>query len=63
MRQPVTMGGSGSGFIYGFVDANYRSDMDKEECVELARNGKCSNVMFGIRYIVVRGDCSVTLYC
>lgn len=33
-RQPVTIGGSGSGYIYGFVDANYRKDMTEAEAVE-----------------------------
>eukprot|EP00640_Fibrocapsa_japonica_P004158 CAMPEP_0113934642 /NCGR_PEP_ID=MMETSP1339-20121228/1939_1 /TAXON_ID=94617 /ORGANISM="Fibrocapsa japonica" /LENGTH=216 /DNA_ID=CAMNT_0000936523 /DNA_START=80 /DNA_END=730 /DNA_ORIENTATION=- /assembly_acc=CAM_ASM_000762 len=32
MRQPVAIGGSGSTYIYGHVDAAYRPGMSKEEC-------------------------------
>ncbi|XP_077510420.1 proteasome subunit beta type-6-like [Amblyomma americanum] len=34
MRQPVAMGGSGSTYLYGYVDANYKSGMTKEECLK-----------------------------
>uniref|UniRef100_A0A4W4DTT7 Proteasome subunit beta n=1 Tax=Electrophorus electricus TaxID=8005 RepID=A0A4W4DTT7_ELEEL len=33
VRQPVSVGGSGSSYIYGFIDSNYRSGMSKEECL------------------------------
>lgn len=33
-NEPVTIGGSGSGYIYGFVDSEYRKDMSEEECVK-----------------------------
>ncbi|XP_054716387.1 proteasome subunit beta type-6-like [Uloborus diversus] len=33
-REPCCIGGSGSGFIYGFTDANYRKGMTQNECVE-----------------------------
>ncbi|KAL2079412.1 hypothetical protein ACEWY4_025156 [Coilia grayii] len=32
-RQPVSVGGSGSTYIYGYVDSNYRTGMSKEECL------------------------------
>lgn len=35
VRQPMTIGGSGSSYLYGMMDASYRKDMGKEECVEL----------------------------
>eukprot|EP00127_Corallochytrium_limacisporum_P003842 Clim_evm56s153 gene=Clim_evmTU56s153 len=38
VRQPFAIGGSGSGYIYGFCDANYKKDMSKEECLEFVRN-------------------------
>ena len=38
MRQNVSIGGSGSTFLYGYVDAHYKKGMSKEECMELARN-------------------------
>lgn len=37
IRQTVTIGGSGSSFIYGFVRENYRENMEKEACVEFAK--------------------------
>lgn len=35
VRQSASIGGSGSSYLYGFVDANYRPGMSKEESVEL----------------------------
>ncbi|KAG7464587.1 hypothetical protein MATL_G00166960 [Megalops atlanticus] len=32
-RQPVSVGGSGSTYIYGYVDSNYKPGMSKEECL------------------------------
>ncbi|XP_023243340.1 proteasome subunit beta type-6-like [Centruroides sculpturatus] len=54
VRQPCAIGGSGSSYIYGFVDANYRPNMDKEECVQfvtralalaMARDGSSGGVI------------------
>lgn len=33
-RQPFAIGGSGSSYVYGFVDAEYRKGMSKEECLK-----------------------------
>ncbi|KAF7987927.1 hypothetical protein HCN44_003790 [Aphidius gifuensis] len=38
VRQPISIGGSGSSYIYGFVDANYKPGMTKEQTVELVQN-------------------------
>ncbi|XP_035464627.1 proteasome subunit beta type-6 [Scophthalmus maximus] len=35
VRQPVSVGGSGSTYIYGFMDANYKTGMTKDQCLEL----------------------------
>lgn len=35
VRQPVSVGGSGSSYIYGFMDANYKPHMNKDQCLEL----------------------------
>ncbi|XP_077366084.1 proteasome subunit beta type-6 isoform X2 [Festucalex cinctus] len=35
VRQPVSVGGSGSSYIYGFMDSNYKVGLNKEQCVEL----------------------------
>ena len=40
VRQSVALGGSGSGYIYGYVDANYREKMSKEECAQFVINGE-----------------------
>jgi len=35
VRQPVSIGGSGSTYIYGFMDSNYKPGMNKEQCLQL----------------------------
>ncbi|XP_071760143.1 proteasome subunit beta type-6 [Centroberyx gerrardi] len=35
VRQPVSVGGSGSTYIYGFMDSNYKPGLNKEQCLEL----------------------------
>ncbi|KAM6949071.1 proteasome subunit beta type-6 [Aplochiton taeniatus] len=35
VRQPVSVGGSGSTYIYGFMDSNYQPGLTKEQCLEL----------------------------
>ena len=42
ISQPVTIAGSGSTYVYGYVDAKYKPNMSKEECLHFATNG---NVM------------------
>lgn len=37
-RQPVALGGSGSTYIWGHMDATYKENMAKEKCVEFVRN-------------------------
>ncbi|ROL45040.1 Proteasome subunit beta type-9 [Anabarilius grahami] len=37
-RQPFAVGGSGSFYIYGFVDAEYRAGMTRQECQEFVIN-------------------------
>merc|ERR1719469_324872 len=36
-RVPIACDGSGSGYISGFLDANYREGMTKAECLEFVR--------------------------
>jgi len=40
VQQSCTIGGSGSSYIYGYVDANFKKDMTKEECAEFVKTGK-----------------------
>lgn len=39
VREKVSIGGSGGTYIHGFVDANYRENMDKEECIKFVATG------------------------
>jgi len=38
-RLPVAIGGSGSTYLYGYVDANYKPGMKKDECLKFISNG------------------------
>ncbi|XP_034940872.1 proteasome subunit beta type-6 [Chelonus insularis] len=38
VRQPISIGGSGSTYVYGYVDAHYKPGMTKDETVELITN-------------------------
>ncbi|KNC83357.1 proteasome subunit beta type-6 [Sphaeroforma arctica JP610] len=38
VRQPFSIGGSGSSYIYGFCDANFKEGMTREECEVFAAN-------------------------
>lgn len=37
MKQPFTIGGSGSGFIYGMVKENFKPKMKKDDCIEFVK--------------------------
>lgn len=37
VRQKVASGGSGSTYIYGYLDSNYKPDFTAEECVEFIK--------------------------
>ncbi len=45
-RQPFAIGGSGSFYINGFVDAEYRKNMAKRECQEFVVNGKFVSAIY-----------------
>jgi len=38
VRRPLGAGGSGSTYIYGYLDQNYRTGMSREECEEFIKN-------------------------
>lgn len=42
-RQPIAIGGSGSTYVYGYVDANFKPGMNQQECMEFVTNSKCEN--------------------
>ena len=39
IKQPFALGGSGSIYIYGWVDDNYKPNMTQEECLAFVRTG------------------------
>jgi len=39
VRKSIYISGSGSIYAMGYLDANYRPNMSKEECLELVKNG------------------------
>jgi len=38
VRQPCAIGGSGSSYVYGYVDANFKTGMEKQECADFVTN-------------------------
>lgn len=40
VQQNISIGGSGSSYLYGFMDSQYRDMMTQEECENLVLNGK-----------------------
>lgn len=38
-KRPFAIGGSGSTFIYGYCDAEYKDNMTKEEAIKFTKNG------------------------
>ena len=60
LRQKVAIGGSGSTFIWGFADANYKEGMNKDECVEFVKRGKIP-ILLILLYIIVELFSAVTL--
>ncbi|CAG2166029.1 unnamed protein product [Oppiella nova] len=38
VRQPVAIGGSGSSYVYGYVDSNYKPGMNEEQTIQFVTN-------------------------
>ena len=38
-KQAVAIGGSGSTYMYAYVDKTFKEGMAKEECLEFVKNG------------------------
>lgn len=38
-REPISLGGSGSSYIFGYADSAYRRDFTEEQCVEFVLKG------------------------
>lgn len=39
VKQPFAIGGSGSSYIYGFCDANFKENMTRDECMDFVTKG------------------------
>jgi 20S proteasome subunit beta 1 len=39
VRQAVSLGGSGSTYIWGYLDNNFRPNMTKQECLDFVLKG------------------------
>lgn len=37
VRQPCSIGGSGSSYVYGHVDSTFKEGMNKQECIEFVK--------------------------
>lgn len=49
VRQPVSIGGSGSTYVYGYVDANFKEGMSKDQCIDFVTNSKfahCATLVY-----------------
>lgn len=46
VRQPVAIGGSGSTYVWGHIDATYKPNMTKEETVDFVKNSEYE--VFGV---------------
>lgn len=58
VRQPVTIGGSGSTYIYGYIDAKYKPNMTRDECLQFSLNALAlamgrDNVSGGVAHLAV----------
>ena len=42
VRQPVAIGGSGSTYVYGYVDSNFKKNMSEEQAIQFVLNSECS---------------------
>ncbi|KAA8497752.1 Proteasome subunit beta type-6 [Porphyridium purpureum] len=72
VQQPFSIGGSGSTYIYGYCDSNFRENMTRDECVEfvkhalalaMARDGSSGGVIrmviidsSGVQKVFIPGD-------
>lgn len=64
LSQPFTIGGSGSTYIYGYVDAKFKPDMTLEEATQFSTNALAlamgrDNVSGGVVHLVVITEAGV----
>ena len=57
-RLPFAIGGSGSMYVYGYVDSQYKENMTKEQCLQFTANSKF--IFFIFLYIIIISFFSIT---
>ena len=45
-KRKFAIGGSGSSYIYGYCDSQYKNGMNREEAIQFTKNGKFTNSDF-----------------
>lgn len=45
VQQNISIGGSGSSYLYGFMDSQYKDGMTQEECENLVLNGMLNSFL------------------
>ncbi|XP_053719136.1 proteasome 20S subunit beta 12 [Synchiropus splendidus] len=64
VRQTVMVAGSGSTYIYGYIDAKYKPNMSRDECLQFATNALAlamgrDNVSGGVAHLAVITEAGV----
>ncbi len=57
VRMPISIGGSGSTYIYGYVDSAFKEQMSKDECLEFTAKGLFQSQIFlldGVTKLIFR---------
>jgi len=53
VRQPFAIGGSGSTYLYGHVDATFKENMSKEDCLAFCAEGKACLMLLGATFFIL----------
>jgi 20S proteasome alpha/beta subunit len=57
LKVPFSIGGSGSTFIYGLVDAAYKPGMSREQCIDFVKTGAVGCAVIAVSSVWFGGDC------
>jgi hypothetical protein len=52
-RLPISIGGSGSTYLYGFVDARFKPNMKKDDCLKFVSEGMFVCLLLFVVFVVV----------
>ena len=63
VKQDFSVGGSGSTYIYGYCDANYRPGMSRAECQEFVKNGTLRYGWATVFRVLLCGASWPNLFC